>query len=277
MGYYDQSFLNYYYYMASQFALSDRWFSPVVSKSIDNRIATFTGGTTQGLVNDPGNDDHLPQLDIPNIFEELDQANVSWKIYYTVTDDLCLDGETAPPRPTQTIRQRISRSSVLFVSVSIRKPNRRRLYSTHPAIKRRWAIRPTPSASIPTTSLRCRRTSPTWPTARFPASPSSRPATATMTSIPVPANRFWRAGAGGEHREFLYEQLRLEDSVFFLAYDEGGGPYDHVPPVPGPSNKNTDAPWAPSRISQPLPSTPTATSPACPGGTPTTSLRPDAD
>ena len=50
MGYYDQDFLNYYYYMASQFAVSDRWFSPVSSKSVPNRIATFTGGTTQGLV-----------------------------------------------------------------------------------------------------------------------------------------------------------------------------------------------------------------------------------
>ena len=30
-------------------------------------------------------------------------------------------------------------------------------------------------------------------------------------------------------------------SVFFLSYDEGGGPYDHVPPVPGHSNQNTDA------------------------------------
>jgi phospholipase C len=29
-------------------------------------------------------------------------------------------------------------------------------------------------------------------------------------------------------------------SVFFLSYDEGGGPYDHVPPVPGHSNANTD-------------------------------------
>ena len=28
--------------------------------------------------------------------------------------------------------------------------------------------------------------------------------------------------------------------MFFLAYDEGGGPYDHVPPVPGYSNQNTD-------------------------------------
>ena len=29
-------------------------------------------------------------------------------------------------------------------------------------------------------------------------------------------------------------------SVFFLAYDEGGGPYDHVPPVPSHSNDFTD-------------------------------------
>jgi len=57
MGYYDQQYFNYYYYMASQFALSDRWFSPIASKTIDNRIATFTGGTTQGLVQDPTSDD----------------------------------------------------------------------------------------------------------------------------------------------------------------------------------------------------------------------------
>ena len=64
MGYYDEDYLNYYYFMASQFAVSDRWFSPVASKSIDNRIATFTGGTTQGLVQDPGGNDKLPQLAI---------------------------------------------------------------------------------------------------------------------------------------------------------------------------------------------------------------------
>jgi phospholipase C len=90
MGYYDQGFLNYYYYPAFQFAVSDRWFSPVSTKSIGSRIATFTGGTNQGLVQDPGGDDHLSQLDIPNIFQELDQANVSWKTYYTVTEDFCL-------------------------------------------------------------------------------------------------------------------------------------------------------------------------------------------
>jgi phospholipase C len=32
-----------------------------------------------------------------------------------------------------------------------------------------------------------------------------------------------------------------KDSVFFFSYDEGGGPYDHVPPVPHHSNDKTDA------------------------------------
>ena len=83
MGYYDQDLLNYYYFMASQFALSDRWFSPVSAKTVPNRIATMTGGTTQGLTKDPSNDDHLGQLSIPTIFQELTNAGVSWKIYYT--------------------------------------------------------------------------------------------------------------------------------------------------------------------------------------------------
>src|SRR5438445_1432583 len=30
-----------------------------------------------------------------------------------------------------------------------------------------------------------------------------------------------------------------DDSVFFLSYDEGGGPYEHVPPVAGHSNAFT--------------------------------------
>src|SRR6185437_255334 len=32
-----------------------------------------------------------------------------------------------------------------------------------------------------------------------------------------------------------------KDSVFFFSYDEGGGPYDHVPPVPNHTNDFTDA------------------------------------
>ena len=96
MGYYDQGFLNYYYYMASQFALSDRWFSPVSSKTVDNRIALITGGTTQGLTKDPGSDDHLTQLAMNSIYEELDNAKVSWKIYTTVNMADCADEDECP-------------------------------------------------------------------------------------------------------------------------------------------------------------------------------------
>ncbi len=92
MGYYDQDILNYYYYMAAQFAISDRWFSPVSSKSTPNRIATYTGGTTQGLVRDPYVDDKFTdQLNIQTIFQELDQNGVSWKIYYSLTAGGCTD------------------------------------------------------------------------------------------------------------------------------------------------------------------------------------------
>jgi phospholipase C len=76
MSYYGEDFLNYYYYMASQFALSDRWFSPLSSQTVSNRIATFTGDTTQVLLVDPGSNDHLPQLNIATLFSKLDQANV---------------------------------------------------------------------------------------------------------------------------------------------------------------------------------------------------------
>jgi phospholipase C len=39
----------------------------------------------------------------------------------------------------------------------------------------------------------------------------------------------------------LMSSTSWKDSVFFFSYDEGGGPYDHVPPVPGHSNDYTDA------------------------------------
>jgi phospholipase C len=241
MGYYDQGFLNYYYYMASQFALSDRWFSPVASKSIANRIATFTGGTTQGLVKDTGNEDHLPQLDIPTIFEELDQANVSWKIYYTVTDNLCLNGDDCPTSANGNF------PATDFSSLSY---SYQYLYQN-----------PTKAAC----------TTPTQPssvvgdaTNSFCIDPNHIAPLSTyfsdLTNGTLPSFAFIEAGYGnndehpGSGQSILEGQAQVanivnsfmnspewKDSVFFLSYDEGGGPYDHVPPVPGQSNSNTDA------------------------------------
>jgi len=248
MGYYDQQFLNYYYYMASQFAVSDRWFSPVASKSIDNRIATFTGGTTQGLVKDPGGDDHLPQLDIANIFKELDQAKVSWKIYYTVTqgfclnDDDCLGGSSANYPATDF--------SNLSYSLNY-------LYENPGG---GTCAAPTQPSSVVGDSSNSFCIDPNH---IAPLSSQAVPQYTyfgDLTNGTLPSFAFIEAGYGnndehpGSGQSILLGQAQVstimnafmassswQDSVFFFSYDEGGGPYDHVPPVPGYSNKYTDA------------------------------------
>ena len=47
MGYYDGGDLNYYYFMASNFATSDRWFSPVMTRTAPNR-EYLIAATSQG-------------------------------------------------------------------------------------------------------------------------------------------------------------------------------------------------------------------------------------
>ena len=48
MGYYDQGFSTTTTTWPRSSRCLNRWFSPVSSKSVDNRIATFSGGTTLG-------------------------------------------------------------------------------------------------------------------------------------------------------------------------------------------------------------------------------------
>ncbi len=77
MGYYDGSDLNYYYFMASNFATSDRWFSPVMTRTQPNRLYLLAG-TSFGLVYPP-----TTAFTSDNIFSLLDKAGISWKIYET--------------------------------------------------------------------------------------------------------------------------------------------------------------------------------------------------
>jgi phospholipase C len=241
MGYYDQGFLNYYYYMASQFALSDRWFSPVSSKTVDNRIALFTGGTTQGLTKDPGSDDHLPQLAINNIYQDLDAANVSWKIYFTVNQADCADEDECPD----------SSGSQLMPATDFN-------YLTYSA-KYMYAnpsggtcTPPTQPSSVVGDSTNSFCIDPTH------IAPMSQYYT-DLANNTLPSFAFIEAGYGnndehpGSGQEILAGQQEVskimnalmqstswKDSVFFFGYDEGGGPYEHVPPVPGHTNDNTD-------------------------------------
>ena len=76
MAYYDETMLPFYYFLASQFATSDRWFSPIPSNSAPNRFAELAA-TTAGYAHQP------PLMDIKSIFQLLDNARVSWKVYYS--------------------------------------------------------------------------------------------------------------------------------------------------------------------------------------------------
>ena len=79
MGYYDQTDLPYYYEAAARFAISDRFFSPVLTRTIPNRMYLFTGtsfGNASPTSPPPGG------FTQPTIFDRLDQAGVSWRYYY---------------------------------------------------------------------------------------------------------------------------------------------------------------------------------------------------
>ena len=240
MGYYDQTFLNYYYYMASQFALSDRWFSPVSSKSIPNRIATFTGGTTQGITQDPGVTIKLPQLQIKTIFQELDAAKVSWKIYYISVNGQCDPRRLPAVRSERHACDDLLGPGVLLSILNAAKPCAGNLQ---------------PSTVVgDTTNSFC-----IDPTHIAPLSDPTYGYFADLKNGTLPSFAFIESGSGVDDEHPGYQQSVLagqskvasivnalmqstswKDSVFFFGYDEGGGPYEHVPrflitPMTGPT------------------------------------------
>jgi len=81
MGYYDGSDLNYYYALASAFSTSDAWFAPVMTRTPPNR-EYLIAGTSHGYVYQRGTNSADAAL-IPSttIFEALQNAGISWKIY----------------------------------------------------------------------------------------------------------------------------------------------------------------------------------------------------
>jgi len=79
MGYYDQTDLPYYYELATQFATSDRWFSPVLSQTIPNRMYLFAGTSFGHIDPDSPPTGGWPQK---TIFDALDTAGVTWRYYY---------------------------------------------------------------------------------------------------------------------------------------------------------------------------------------------------
>jgi phospholipase C len=201
--------LNYYYFMASQFALSDRWFSPVSSKTIPNRLATMSGGTTQGYVFDPGVDDNAPQLTAETIFQLLDLNHISWKIYYSHLDP---NGS-----PSTTFKyfgysgKYISKNASGAITVD----------ATHIAPLSQY-FTDVQNGTLPSFAY----IEPDFGSSdEHPGSGQSILTGQQQTASIINS---------------LMASPSWTDSVLFFSFDEGGGPYDHVPPVPSQTNVNTD-------------------------------------
>jgi phospholipase C len=89
MGYYDGGDLNYYYFMASNFATSDRWFNPTMARTQPNR-EYLIAATSQGYVYPLGTDSQdTALLTATTIFQELQSAGISWKIYVDPQGSTC--------------------------------------------------------------------------------------------------------------------------------------------------------------------------------------------
>ncbi|HYG98214.1 MAG TPA: alkaline phosphatase family protein [Terriglobales bacterium] len=191
MHYYDDSDLNYYYFMASNFAMSDALFTPLPSR-FPNRLFLHAA-TTQGHARGPNR-----QLTARTIWESLDAAGLSWKIY--MTDGLTyLEYFTYFNRPET--KARLVPLSEYFTDVQ--------------------------NGTLPAVAL----IEPGLFSGRDEHPSNFNPTDGTVSPISVQTGAAFVASLINA----LMVSPSWRDSVFFLAYDEGGGFFDHVPPISVPN------------------------------------------
>jgi phospholipase C len=77
MGYYTDADLPWYYFMATMFATSDRWFAPAPTRTQPNRMYLLAA-TSQGYAYPP-----TAPLTAKTIFQLLEENGISWKVYVT--------------------------------------------------------------------------------------------------------------------------------------------------------------------------------------------------
>lgn len=198
MGFFDSNDLNYYYFMASQFALDDHFFAPIPSDTPANRHFLFAA-TSQGFVHQgpgPGT------LTAKTIFEELDAAGVSWKIYsadtsmFTFLSDFAYFNKPGVAAHVAAMAQYFTDVAAgKLPRVSFIEPGLHDGLSEHPS---NFDITK-PQAGEPAINIQVG--------AQF-------------------ASKIINA---------LMQGPSWSDTVLFFAHDEGGGTFDHVPPMSVPS------------------------------------------
>ena len=202
MGYFvGDNQLDYYYFMASSFATSDRWFAPLLSRTQPNRMY-FYGATSQGHVY-PLSTTKSPPLTSETIAQLLQDNGISWKIYVHPDASGC------------------STTSCLYAQSYLKQFT----YGS-------FVLNNMPNQFVSTTQLVNDMQNGTLPQVSFvePAGAAGldeHSATADVLNAP-------NVQAGAVYVAKLVNTLMAspswKDTVFILSYDEPGGFYDHVPP-----------------------------------------------
>jgi phospholipase C len=203
MGYFTGDQLNYYYFMASSFATSDRWFSPVMSRTQPNRMYLY-GATSAGHVY-PLQDSNSPQLTSETIIQLLQEHGISWKIYVHPDAHGC------------------STPSCLYAQSYLNQFT----YG-------QYVINHMPNQFAPTTQLVSDIQNGTLPQVAFvePASEVALDEHSSDDDVTNPPNVQSGAAYVSGFINALMSSPSWKDSVFVLTFDESGGFYDHVPPQP---------------------------------------------
>ncbi|HXM19956.1 MAG TPA: alkaline phosphatase family protein [Terriglobales bacterium] len=205
MGYNDATDLNYYYFMATNFATSDRWFSPVMTRTPPNR-QYLVASTSQGHVHRLTTKN--PPLTATTIFQELQQAGITWKIYVNPLGSTC----TGPPYDPKCL-----------LGLSVIQD-----FAWGQTIPKDY-----PQNIAPMSEYFSDLTNSTLPQVALiePASDAGLDEHPTNYDR-APSNIQLGANYVSSLINGLMGSSSWKDSVFILTYDEFGGLYDHVPPQP---------------------------------------------
>ncbi|GAC1516420.1 MAG: phospholipase C [Terriglobales bacterium] len=226
MGYYDGNDLNYYYFMASNFATSDRWFSPVMSRTNPNREYLISGSSYGFAYPNGTNSADNFQIPAPIIFEELQSAGITWKVYVHPDPQAATYG-TLNCVANDTTPQCLYQISYL-----------------HNFTYGQTIINQFPQNIVPISQFYTDAAAGTLPQVAQiePASNAGLDEhAADFDPTPQNPNPCCSVQAGAAYVKSLIDAVMgtpgnpspsWKDSVFILTYDEFGGFYDHISPQP---------------------------------------------
>jgi phospholipase C len=230
MGFYTDHELNYYYFMASNFAIGDKFYSPVPTNTPNNRIYMF-GATSQGTIHTPGGPQACPgervQISSKSIFQVLTENNISWKIY--ITDPLPTCGNFSPACMLKSTYLQF------FTETNGTNP---------PALTHMAPLQcPASGCASGTSDYFTDVKNGTLPSVAFIETGSftgldEHPSGKDLSLTP-PVQSIINIQPGAKYVSNIINSLMgsqsWKDSVFFFAFDEGGGAFDHVAPMAVPS------------------------------------------